>query len=326
MRILIATPFYPPQAGILATYAVGLEGAFKQLGHDVEIVLPNASLPSGIRHIEYFLRMLTKLGGASFVLSLDMWSVGAPAFSAARLRGVPFLVRVGGDYLWEQYTERTHEPVRLSDFYTASRVLSPKERTIRYFTERILGSAHAVMFNTRFQKEIWERGFHLPRASVLENFYPEKKTSVPPSNHIFVSAHRGAWYKNTEVADAAFARVKARHPDIELDTREVPHTEQLGRLASSYAVIIPSISEVGSNLAIEAVSVGRPFIMTEDTGTKERLRECGIFVDTRSEKEMENAIESLLDPAVYARLSAAINAFSFTHSWEDIAKEIIAKV
>jgi glycosyltransferase involved in cell wall biosynthesis len=326
MRIVIATPFYPPQMGILATYAVGLEEAFKQLGHDVHIVLPDTSLPSGIRHVEYFFRMLIKLGGASFVLSLDTWSVGIPAFFAARLRRVPFLIRIGGDHLWEQYLERTHQPVRLSEFYVHARPFSPKEKLIRYLTERMLGSAHAVMFNTRFQKDIWERAYHALDASVLENFYPEKKTFAPPSNHVFVSAHRGAWYKNIEVANASFARVKARQPDIELDTKEVPHSGQLGRLASSYAVIIPSISEIGSNLTIEAVSVGRPFIMTEDTGTKERLGECGLFIDTRSEEAMAKAIELLLDPAVYAKFSAAVTSFSFTRSWKDIAKEILAKV
>jgi len=326
MRILIASPFYPPQPGVLATYAAGLEGAFRKLGHDVETVVPKASLPPGVRHVEYFFRMLIKLGGATFVLSLDTWSAGVPAFFAARMRRVPFVMRIGGDFLWEQYLERTHEELRLSEFYAAPRRYSLREKLIHMLTRRLLTGAHAVMFNTRFQKEIWESAYRIPRALVLENFYPEKKTASSPSNHVFVSAHRGAWYKNTARLEAAFARVKAQHPNIVLDTREVPHSEQLNRLAASYAVIIPSISEVGSNLAIEAVSVGRPFIMTEDTGTKERLAGCGLFVDTRSEKAMAEKIESLLDPAVSTRLHQEISAFSFTRSWEDIAKEIIAAV
>lgn len=326
MHIVIASPFYPPQAGILATYAAGLEGAFRQLGHDVEVVIPDASLPPGIRHIEYFVRVFTKSGRASFVLSLDTWSAGIPAFFAARMRNVPFMVRIGWDFLWEQYLERTHEEVRISEFYTSPRVFPPKEKLIRSLTQRLLEGAHAVMFNTRFQKEIWESAYRIPNASVLENFYPSKTTSTAPSNRIFVSAHRGAWYKNTARVEATFDQLKTRHPDIELDTRQIPHVEQLDRLAASYAVIIPSISEIGSNLAIEAVSVGRPFIMTEDTGTKERLAGCGLFVDTRSEKAMTDAIESLLDPTIYAKLHESIRAFSFTHSWEDIAKEIIANL
>ena len=326
MRIVIATPFYPPQAGILATYAAGLEEAFRKLGHEPVVITSSSSLPPGIRHIVYLIRILVAAHGAALVLSLDTWSVGMPALFAARLRGVPFIVRIGGDFLWEQYLERTHETVRLSEFYAADRVFSRREELIRILTQRMLLSAHAVMFNTRFQKEIWEAAYRIPRASILENFYPEKRSAVPPSNRAYVSAHRGAWYKNTPLVDRIFARIRARHPDTELDTREIPHSDQLDRLAASYAIIIPSISEVGSNLAIEAVSVGRPFIMTEDTGTKERLAGCGLFVDTRSEKEMENAIESLLDSTVYAKLSAAINAVAFTHSWDDIAKEIIAKV
>lgn len=325
MRIVIATPFYPPQPGVLALYAAGLEEAFVREGHEVRILAPSRG-PVGVRHLLYFARMFAALGGASFVLALDTWSVGVPASAAARLRGVPFLVRVGGDHLWEQYLERTHEPVRLSEFYAASRRFSFRERIVRHLISRLLSSAHAVMFNTAFQKELWTQAYRIPHASVLENFYPEKRHADIPHDRVFVSAHRGAWYKNGSTAEAAMARVRERHPEVILDTRVVPHEEQLGRLAASYAVIIPSISEVGSNTAIEAVAAGRPFIMSDDTGTKERLAECGIFVDTRSAEALAQAVETLLDPDAYERYAAKVRAFGFTRSWTDIAREILAQV
>lgn len=326
MRIVIATPFYPPQTGILATYAAGLEEAFIRQGHEVVVVTFKKALPPLVRHLAYFIRIFLALRGASFVLALDTWSVGMPAFFAARMRKVPFMVRVGGDYLWERYLERTHEALRFSEFYTDSRAYSVRERCMHLLITRMLASAHAVMFNTEFQKGIWCAAYHIPHASVLENFYPVKKSAAAPSNREFVSAHRGAWYKNPGVMENAFAEVKARHPDIVLDTRLVPHDDQLQRLAASYAVVIPSISEVGSNTAIEAVAAGRPFIMSDDTGTSERLEGCGLFVDTRDPKALQRAIESLLDPAVYAKLCTNIAAFAYTRSWDDIAAEILANV
>lgn len=323
MRIVIATPFYPPQDGVLAMYASGLAEAFRNKGHTVEILLPSRA-PLGIRHVLFFLRALIALRGASFLLSLDTWSVGVPASFAARLCNVPFLVRVGGDHLWEQYLERTHEPVRLSEFYAAPRKYSARERFTYTLMARILASAHAVMFNTQFQKDIWSKAYRMRKALVLENFYPEKRSERElHSSRVFLSAHRGAWYKNIDTARAAIERVKKHHPEVTLDTRYLPHSEQLKRIAASYAVIIPSISEVGSNLAIEAVAAGKPFIMSEDTGTRERLQACGLFIDTRSVDALEQAIESVLDPRVYAALAKSAEDFRFTRSWVEIVDEIL---
>src|SRR3989344_929618 len=328
MHIVISTPFYPPQTGILATYAAGIETALKQRGHTVSVVSLGVLgfLPSGIRHFAFFIKLLFALRGAGFVLSLDTWSVGVPAMYAARITRTPLFIRIGGDFLWEQYIHRTAASISLSDFYPRND-FSLKERLIFGMTERMLHQAHAVMFNTGFQKDIWEKAYKLKgKGTVLENFYPPKTETAPPFGRIFVNSNRNTRYKNADRLERVFARVKARHPEITLDTRVLPYVQQLERLAQSYAVIVPSISEVGSNTAIEAVSLGRPFILTNDTGTGERLGACGIFVDTRSEKAIEEAIESILDTATYEKLVANIHAFSFVHFWNAIADEILSKV
>jgi glycosyltransferase involved in cell wall biosynthesis len=184
--------------------------------------------------------------------------------------------------------------------------------------------AHGVIFNTRFQKKMWDVTYGIPgsKSHVVENFYPSVRASEA-KNKIFVSAGRGIALKNYDLLARAFETVRARHPDIVLDTRVVSHIDHQARLRDAYAVLIPSFSEVSSNSAIDAVAHGKPFLMTEDTGVKERLSDCGIFVDTRSESVLVDAIERLLDEGEYARLTKACRAFSFTHSWDDIASEII---
>jgi len=325
MRIVIATPFYPPQLGVLATYAAGLEQAFKKAGHEAIVVPFSRGLPPGLQHLVYFLRVFLALRGAGFVLALDTWSVGMPAFFAARLRGTPFAVRIGGDFLWESYIGRTKEPIRLSDFYTKERDFTLKERLIFQGTRTILHGARALFFNTRFQIGLWQPiyGFDGTKAHVLENFYPTHEVSEPSHGRVFVSAGRHIALKNYAELERAFARVKEKHPDIDLDERLLPPPEHLARIRKSHAIIIPSLSEVSSNTAIDAVAAGKPFIMTDDTGTKERLAACGLFVDTRSEAALAQAIESVLESETYERLAAATRAFSFTHSWDDIAREVL---
>lgn len=325
MRILIATPFYPPQAGVLATYAAGLEDAFKKTGHEVVVVSPQGAFPAGIRHLAYFFRVLLALRGTAFVLALDTWSVGMPAFWAAQLRRVPFTIRIGGDFLWESYVARTKEPVQLSDFYAKDHLFSSKERLIFRFTRYMLARSHVLFFNTRFQIDLWKPVYGFTsEARVLENIYPPREALEEPRGRVFVSAGRHIALKNYAALDRAFARVKEVHPDIELDERLLPRDEHRARLRTAYAVLIPSLSEVSSNTAIDAVVAGKPFIMTEDTGTKERLRECGLFIDARSEAAIAQAIEAMLDPDTYERLSRAARTFSLTRTWDDCAREILA--
>lgn len=329
MKIIIATPFLPPSTAVLATYAESLRAAFDREGHEVTVLSMSEfkHLPPGIRHGVYFFKMFSLVRGASFVLTLDTWSVGMPTFCAARLQGVPLLARIGGDFLWESYVERTKQPIRLSEFYARSLPLTLKERSIRVGTGMLVRHA-TLLFNSRFQRDLWQRvyGFTPQRARIIENFFPARRVNDTPQNRIFVSAGRHIALKKYDALERAFVRVKEKYPKVELDTRLLPRTEHLDRVQNSYAVIIPSVSEVSSNTAIDAVAAGKPFIMTEDTGTSERLGDCGLFIDTRSEDALVAAIEKILNPSDYEYLRARISEFSFTHSWDDIAREILTAV
>lgn len=329
MRIVIATPFYPPDRGVLAVYAEGIGGALRKQGHTVSVVSLGflKRLPPGLRHGAYFLKILFPVMRSNHVLLLDTWSVGVPAGFAARICRKPFSVRIGGDALWEAYVERTGEGVRLSDFYRERRTLSFKERLMRRLTQSLVRHARAVFFNTAFQKSIWKGVYPLPENThVLENFFPPKHNVPVSTERIFVAANRPTAYKNQEMLERVFARVRAKHPEAVLDTRVLSHEEHLMRLNSAYATIIPSISEVGSNIAIESVSRGKPFIMTEDTGTSERLSGCGLFVDTCSEEALERAIRSMLEKQVYDELRTHIQAFSFMRSWDDVVRDILLHI
>lgn len=331
MKIVIATPFYPPEKGVLGMYAEGLEGAFRKSGHDVETVVFSAFayLPPGIRHAVFFFKMLFAARGARFILALDTWSVGQPALYASKILRVPLIVRIGGDFLWEGFAHRTKEPIRLSEVYSHRNTFTLKEKIIAAGIRRLTRSAHKLLFNSRFQFDVWKKEYGFPeeRAGILENFTPlRSQTLAQPEGKVFVCAGRVNALKNYDLLGRAFAAAKARHPDIELDTRSLPPAEHRTRVARSYAVIIPSISEANSNSALDAVLAGKPFLMSDDTGTSERLSDCGIFIDTRSEDEIVAGIEKLLDPKEYERLTQSIRAFSFTYSWDDMAKEILDAV
>ncbi len=327
MKIVIATPFYPPQSGVLGMYAAGLEKAFTAKGHSVAvIVFPKRGIPL-LKHLLYYFKLRSAARNAGFVLALDTWSTGVPSHLAARAKGIPCLLRVGGDFLWETYIERTKAQMTLSEFHASRQKLSLKERLIRAGTRHLIHNAR-IFFTTRFQRSLWQTTYGTPAdAPVIENYYPPRiETYLPSRGPVFVSSGREIALKNTLLLQRVFARLAHDHAGLELDTRYLTGEAYGQRLASSYAVVIPSLSEISSNTAIDAVCLGKPFICPEDTGTSERLRDCGLFIDTRSEAALTQAVESLLETPTYERYASAARSFSYTHSWDEIADEVLALI
>lgn len=331
MKIVIATPFYPPEKGISALYSSGLESALTARGHTV-VVVPfcvHAALLSGLRHLRFALALAKAARGAQHVLALDTWSVGLPSFIISKLFRVPLSFRIGGDFLWETYAERTKKPIRFSDVYREQDSFSAKENIIMRLTGAMLRHAHTLFFNTRFQISAWEKIYHFDttKAVLLENVFPRRTSELaPPRGRVFVAAGRPIALKNYALVERAIARVQEKYPDVSLDRRSLPPDEHRERVRESYAVIIPSYSEISSNTAIDAVIAGKPFIMTDDTGTKERLGDYGLFIDTRSENDLVHAIEELLDEKRYAEITERIARFSFTRVWDDLVDEICANL
>src|ERR1700722_9909317 len=123
MKILITTGIYPPEVGGPAYYAQGLVEGFQKLGHEARPVTFGAlrKWPTGVRHVLFFFRIVPSMFWADRVLALDTFSVALPAAIATFIFRVPFVIRTGGDFLWEQYLDRTGELIVLKDFYTSPR-------------------------------------------------------------------------------------------------------------------------------------------------------------------------------------------------------------
>lgn len=118
VRVLVAAPLYPPQIGGPATHALLIEGELPKRGFVIR-VLPFSRvlfLPKVVRHVLYFLLLIRQGIGAQVIYALDPVSVGFPACLAAQILGKRFVLRVGGDYAWEQGVERFGVTDMLDDF------------------------------------------------------------------------------------------------------------------------------------------------------------------------------------------------------------------
>ncbi|MGC9602314.1 MAG: glycosyltransferase [Minisyncoccia bacterium] len=311
-------------------YAQNLEREFIARGHTVRFVSYAPwmwRLPSGARHLCYMARLLPAAATSDFVFAFDTMTVGAPAVLVCTSTRTPLIIRIGGDFVWEQYVERTGDLVKLSNFYrdTVDK-LSTKERLEIWLTGVVVRHAAMLLFNSQKQRSMWQPvyRFNFNKSSVLENLYPPRKQGFPPEQRVFVSAGRPIKLKNEPLLRRVFARLQKRYLDIVLDTESLPAKEHAERVAHCYAVIVASISEVTSNAIIDAVAYGKPFICTSDTGLVERLLGTGYFIDTQHEQELEHAIEQLLNKEEYERVAARVRAFAFVRTWDDIANDVLA--
>ena len=117
-RILIATGIFPPEVGGPATYSKILLDELPK--HDFGVrVLSFGSvrrLPKILRHIAYGLKVFCMGRNADIVFAQDPVSVGLPAALAAKILGKKFLLKIVGDYAWEQGVQRFGVKEALDDF------------------------------------------------------------------------------------------------------------------------------------------------------------------------------------------------------------------
>lgn len=109
MKILIATGIYPPDIGGPATYSKLLMDELPKISGLTATVLSYGSvkhLPKGISHLAYFFQLLKLSKNVDVIYAQDTFSVGLPSALAAKLLCKKFVLRVPGDYAWEQAVQR----------------------------------------------------------------------------------------------------------------------------------------------------------------------------------------------------------------------------
>ncbi len=323
MRLLIASPVSLDSVAGPATVGRELLRTFRAQGDLTRcITFSNFErrLPLGFRHVVFFLRALPNVLWCESVLLLDPASTGPALALAARILSRRSVLRVGGDFLWESYVERTKEPVLLSEFYTKPRTLSLRERFIRMATLLTVRCTRVVVFTTEWQRALWKHPYQLDvsRTQVISPVLPERDPR-PATAPVFLSAHRTMRIKNGLVMNDVWKLVRQTHPEAILDTNERDAMAYQEALRNCYAVIVPSLSEVSPNVVFEAIRYGKPFIATRDTGIFEEFKDVGIFVDTRDPEAIAHAVTGLLDATTYQNACARLEAFTVTRTWKEVA-------
>lgn len=156
IQLLIATGLYPPDIGGPATYARMLEE--KLSIHDIEVSIVAFTsvrhLPKVIRHVVFAWKLWRQTKGKDVIYALDPISVGIPARVIAFLTSTPFIIRLGGDYAWEQGQQRFGITATLDEYTANPQKASWQVKLLAWTQSAIVRSARFVVLPSEYLKSI----------------------------------------------------------------------------------------------------------------------------------------------------------------------------
>jgi glycosyltransferase involved in cell wall biosynthesis len=249
IELLIATGLYPPDIGGPATYARMLEEKLPAHGFTVTIVAFTSvrHLPKVVRHSVFAWKLLWASRGKDVVYALDPISVGIPARIVASVMGKPFIIRLGGDYAWEQGQQRFGVEANL-DAYTINPKAAPWQvRVLAFLQTTIVKSALFVVLPSEYLKSIvvtW--GVSAERIRVMYSSLHPLEVSASKENlraelghkgQVITSVGRLVPWKGFLGLIEAFAMLKGDLPETTLRIiGDGPQLEELRRKAAELGV------------------------------------------------------------------------------------------
>lgn len=343
MRVLIATGLFPPESGGPATYAHTLSIELPKRGFQVDVVpfREVRKYPKIIRHIVYFIKVFIGARGADVVFALDPVSVGLPAAIAAKLFRKRFIVKVPGDYAWEQSRQRSGFEGSIEEFQEAELSFIPE---VMRSTERwVAKQATMVVVPSKYLGKIvgaW--GVEKKNTAVIYNSVESMTVGLKQvirgllkfKGELIISSGRIVPWKGFDRLITVFSSIKKRRKDVRLlIVGDGPYLEQLERHAKKLGVlddviftgavenaallrymraadvfVLNTRYEGFSHTLLEAAMVGVPIVTTKIGGNPEFIDDTmnGYLVKPDDEKALEKRIMALLDsPELRAKISGA---------------------
>ncbi len=348
MKLVIATPLYPPEIGGPSTYAKLLVERLPERGIEVELIKFSdvRRLPKLLRHYVYERRVRAALRGADAALALDPVSVGLPTMRAAKKMRKPFIVKIVGDYAWEQGQQ--HFGVRQDlDEFVKTKQSSLRVRVLQSIQMRTAHAARHILVPSEYLKNIvvaW--GIPSEKIEIIYNaVLPEEFGVVPEamanlSRPLVVTAGRLVSWKHVDgvidavsripevslaiIGDGPERRVLTQYALESLPGRAVltgmlSHKDTLAAIRFADVFVLNSSYEGLSHLLIEALAIGVPIVATRAGGNAEVIEDgsTGLLIQAGDTEDLVRALARVItDSALRKRFGTQIRESSKRFSIE----------
>ena len=249
MKIVIATPIYPPEIGGPATYTKELCRHISK-NYDVTVVaytdsyeaFPNTKLVSVSKHrslpvrlIKYFLAVWKVSRNADLIYVQNAMAAGLPVALVSILRGIPFILKFVGDEAWERATQHHLTEKRLEEF-----LKNPdggfKIKMMMAVQGFVLRKAKLVTTPSVYLGEDIGTAYNIDPKRVITNYNAAEESEVLPFKtkrkiHQIVTTARLVAWKGIDGIIRATSILKTKFPEVKLVVAgDGPETENLKKL------------------------------------------------------------------------------------------------
>ena len=164
--ILLAAGIYPPDPGGPALHAQRYFEEFPKHGFSCRLVSfrDYRKYPKGISHFLYTCALARTTMGADIIYAFDTLSSGVPSLIISTIFRIPFVVRIGGDALWERATEISKNPISLTSFYQYS---LHRGKLNFYIIFIVVSAAKKIIVPAQILKDIYIKHYGIKNSDII---------------------------------------------------------------------------------------------------------------------------------------------------------------